>query len=26
VPLGSELEYTDQSTLAHAFGSRLLID
>lgn len=22
VPLGSELEYTDQSTLAHAFGSR----
>ena len=26
VPLGGELEYTDQSTLAHAFGSRLLID
>jgi recombination protein RecR len=25
VPLGGELEYTDQSTLAHAFGSRLLI-
>ena len=24
VPLGGELEYTDQSTLAHAFGSRLL--
>jgi recombination protein RecR len=23
VPLGGELEYTDQSTLAHAFGSRL---
>ena len=22
VPLGGELEYTDQSTLAHAFGSR----
>ena len=26
VPLGGELEYTDQSTLAHAFGSRLLLD
>ncbi len=26
VPLGGELEYTDQTTLAHAFGSRLLID
>lgn len=26
VPLGGELEYTDQSTLAHAFGSRLSID
>jgi recombination protein RecR len=26
VPLGGELEYTDQSTLAHAFSSRLLID
>lgn len=26
VPLGGELEYTDHSTLAHAFGSRLLID
>ena len=26
VPLGGELEYTDQSTLAHAFGSRRLID
>jgi recombination protein RecR len=26
VPLGGELEYTDQSTLAHAFGSRQLID
>ncbi len=25
VPLGGELEYTDQSTLAHAFGSRLPI-
>ena len=25
VPLGGELEYTDKSTLAHAFGSRLLI-
>lgn len=24
VPLGGELEYTDQSTLAHAFGSRLV--
>ncbi|MEJ2535179.1 MAG: toprim domain-containing protein, partial [Gammaproteobacteria bacterium] len=22
VPLGGELEYTDQSTLAHAFGTR----
>jgi recombination protein RecR len=22
VPLGGELEYTDQTTLAHAFGSR----
>ena len=26
VPLGGELEYTDQSTLAHAFGSRLLVN
>ncbi len=26
VPLGGELEYTDQSTLAHAFGNRLLLD
>jgi recombination protein RecR len=26
VPLGGELEYTDQSTLAHAFGGRLLVD
>lgn len=26
VPLGGELEFTDQSTLAHAFGSRLLVD
>jgi recombination protein RecR len=26
VPLGGELEYTDQSTLAHAFDSRLLVD
>lgn len=26
VPLGGELEYTDQSTLAHAFSSRLPID
>jgi len=26
VPLGGELEYIDQSTLAHAFGSRQLID
>ena len=26
VPLGGELEYTDQSTLAHAFGSRLLVE
>ena len=26
VPLGGELEYTDQSTLAHAFGSSLMID
>jgi len=26
VPLGGELEYTDQSTLAHAFGSRLPVD
>ena len=26
VPLGGELEYTDQSALAHAFGSRRLID
>jgi recombination protein RecR len=25
VPLGGELEYTDQSTLAHAFGSRQLL-
>ncbi len=26
VPLGGELEYTDQSTLAHAFDSRLTIE
>ncbi|GMR15700.1 MAG: recombination mediator RecR [Gammaproteobacteria bacterium] len=26
VPLGGELEYTDHSTLAHAFGSRLPVD
>ena len=26
VPLGGELEFTDHSTLAHAFGSRLLVD
>ena len=26
VPLGGELEFTDQSTLAHAFGSRLQLD
>ena len=26
VPLGGELEYTDQSTLAHAFGSRLMVE
>lgn len=26
VPLGGELEYTDQSTLAHAFGRRQLVD
>ncbi len=26
VPLGGELEYTDQSTLAHAFGSRQAYD
>jgi len=26
VPLGGELEYTDQSTLAHAFGSRLQLE
>jgi recombination protein RecR len=26
VPLGGELEYTDQSTLAHAFGSRRPVD
>jgi recombination protein RecR len=26
VPLGGELEYTDQSTLAHAFGSRRLVE
>ena len=26
VPLGGEHEYTDQSTLAHAFGSRRIID
>lgn len=26
VPLGGELEYTDQSTLAHAFGTRQLVD
>jgi recombination protein RecR len=26
VPLGGELEYTDQSTLAHAFGRRLPIE
>ena len=26
VPLGGELEYTDHSTLAHAFGGRLLVE
>ena len=26
VPLGGELEYTDQSTLAHACGSRLMVE
>jgi recombination protein RecR len=26
VPLGGELEYTDQSTIAHAFSSRLSMD
>ena len=26
VPLGGELEYTDHSTLAHAFSSRLLVE
>ncbi len=26
VPLGGELEYVDRSTLAHAFGSRQLVD
>jgi len=26
VPLGGELEYTDQSTLAHAFGRRLPVE
>ena len=26
VPLGGELEYVDRSTLAHAFGSRQLLD
>lgn len=26
VPLGGELEFTDHSTLAHAFGSRLSVD
>lgn len=26
VPLGGELEHTDRSTLAHAFGSRQLMD
>ena len=26
VPLGGELEYTDASTLAHAFGSRLIVE
>lgn len=26
VPLGGELEYTDQTTLAHAFGSRQPVD
>ena len=26
VPLGGELEYIDHSTLAHAFGGRLLVD
>ena len=26
VPLGGELEYIDQGTLAHAFGSRLTVD
>jgi recombination protein RecR len=26
VPLGGELEFTDQSTIAHAFSSRLTIE
>ncbi|MEJ8567587.1 recombination mediator RecR [Elongatibacter sediminis] len=26
VPLGGELEFTDQSTIAHAFSSRLLVE
>ena len=26
VPLGGELEYVDRGTLAHAFGSRQLLD
>ncbi|MGH8114156.1 MAG: recombination mediator RecR [Rhodanobacteraceae bacterium] len=26
VPLGGELEYVDRGTLAHAFGSRLVVD
>lgn len=26
VPLGGELEYVDRGTLAHAFGSRLVLD
>ena len=26
VPLGGELEFTDQSTIAHAFSSRLAVD
>ena len=26
VPLGGELEFTDQSTIAHAFSSRLQVE
>jgi recombination protein RecR len=26
VPLGGELEFTDQSTIAHAFSSRLVVE